>query len=191
MALGTPRPDGAVTRLLQAWSAGDRGAFDALVPLLEQELHRIARSEMRRERPGHTLQATALVNEAFLRLVGSAGVEWADRTHFLAIAARTMRRVLVDMARAKSTGKRGGRPPMAPLDETEITAPLPSDDVVAVHDALERLAVIDSRKAAVVEMKFFGGLTVDETAAALGVSAETVMRDWKFARAWLMQELKR
>jgi RNA polymerase sigma-70 factor, ECF subfamily len=190
MAAMSPGPDGAVTRLLQAWQAGDRAALDTLLPLVERELHLLARRQMRHERPDHTLQATALVNEAFLRLAGTSKIAWHDRAHFLAVAARTMRRVLVDSARAKGYQKRGGRQPAVPLDDVDPTAPAPRGDVVAVHDALDALATIDARKAHVVELRYFGGLTVEETADALAVSPETVMRDWKFARAWLLQELQ-
>jgi len=178
-----------VTALLQAWTDGDPSALPALVPLVEQELQRLARHYMRGERPGHTLQPTALVNEAYLRLVGVAHVRWQNRAHFLAVAARTMRRILVDMARAKGYQKRGGRAPVVPLDDLEVAAPAPATDLVALHDALDALARVDARKAQVVELRYFGGLTVSETAEVLDVSPETVMRDWTFAKAWLLREL--
>ncbi len=178
-----------VTALLQAWGNGDQDALQALVPLVEQELRRLARHYMRGERPGHTLQPTALVNEAYLRLVDIAHVRWQNRAHFLAVAARTMRRVLVDMARAKGYQKRGGRAPLVPLDDVDVAAPAPATDVVALHDALDALGALDARKAQVVELRYFGGLTVDETAAVIGVSPETVMRDWKFAKAWLLRAM--
>jgi RNA polymerase sigma factor (TIGR02999 family) len=144
---------------------------------------------MRGERPGHTLQPTALVNEAYLRLAGVTQIQWRDRAHFLAVAARTMRRILIDLARAKGYQKRGGRPPKVSLDDVDVAAPDAGHDVVAVHEALDTLAQQDARKAQVVELRFFGGLTVEETADVLGVSPETVHRDWKFARAWLLEML--
>jgi RNA polymerase sigma-70 factor (ECF subfamily) len=184
-----PPSPARVTALLQAWGNGDQDALQALLPLVEQELRRLARHYMRGERPGHTLQPTALVNEAYLRLVDIAHVRWQNRAHFLAVAARTMRRVLVDMARAKGYQKRGGRVPLVPLDEVDVAAARPDADVVALHDALEALAAVDARKAHVVELRYFGGLTVEETAEVVGVAPETVMRDWKFAKAWLLREL--
>ena len=178
-----------VTALLQAWSEGDDEALGRLMPLVEQELRKVAARYMRGERPGHTLQPTALVNEAYLRLVGVQHVRWQSRAHFLAVSARTMRRILVDMARAKGYQKRGGRAPLVPLDEVEVAAPAPGFDLVALHDALDALAREDGRKSQVVELRFFGGLTVQETAEVLGISPETVMRDWAFAKAWLLREL--
>lgn len=178
-----------VTALLQAWSQGDDDALRQLLPLVERELRQVAARYMRGERPGHTLQPTALVNEAYLRLVGVQHVRWQNRAHFLAVSARTMRRILVDMARAKGYQKRGGRMPVVPLDDVEVASPAPGHDLVALHDALDALAAADQRKSQVVELRFFGGLTVNETAAVLGVSAETVMRDWTFAKAWLLREL--
>ncbi len=182
-------PAGDVTALLRAWADGDASALDALLPHLERELHRLASHHMRGERPGHTLQPTALVNEAYLRLVSVAHVQWRNRTHFLSMAARMMRRILVDLARAKAADKRGGRAPMVPLDEVDVTAPGHEPDVLALHDALDALGTIDARKARVVELRYFGGLTVEETADVVGVAPETVMRDWAFARVWLMREL--
>jgi RNA polymerase sigma-70 factor, ECF subfamily len=182
-------PPATVTALLQAWGRGDKDALEALVPLVERELHRLAAHQMRGERPGHTLQPTALVNEAYLRLVGVARIEWRNRAHFLAVAARTMRRVLIDLARAKGYQKRGGRPPKVSIDDVDVAAPDAGHDVVAVHEALDALAKQDARKAQVVELRFFGGLTVDETADVLDVSPETVHRDWTFARAWLLHRL--
>jgi RNA polymerase sigma-70 factor (ECF subfamily) len=184
-----PPSPARVTALLQAWGNGDQDALPALLPLVEQELRRLARHYMRGERPGHTLQPTALVNEAYLRLVDIAHVRWQNRAHFLAVAARTMRRVLVDMARAKGYQKRGGRAPLVPLDEVDVAAPAPTTDVVALHDALDALGALDARKAQVVELRYFGGLTVDETAEVIGVSPETVMRDWTFAKAWLLRAM--
>lgn len=184
-----PPSPARVTALLQAWGNGDQDALPALLPLVEQELRRLARHYMRGERPGHTLQPTALVNEAYLRLVDIAHVRWQNRAHFLAVAARTMRRVLVDMARAKGYQKRGGRTPLVPLDDVDVAAPAPATDVVALHDALDALGALDARKAQVVELRYFGGLTVDETAEVIGVSPETVMRDWTFAKAWLLRAM--
>jgi RNA polymerase sigma-70 factor, ECF subfamily len=182
-------PAADVTSLLQAWSDGNDEALHQLLPLVEQELRRVAARYMRGERPGHTLQPTALVNEAYLRLVGVKHVRWQNRAHFLAVSARMMRRILVDMARAKGYQKRGGRMPVVPLDEVEIAAPAPGHDLVALHDALDVLAAADARKSQVVELRFFGGLTVNETAEVLAVSPDTVMRDWAFAKAWLLREL--
>ena len=184
-----PPPAAHVTALLQAWGGGDQAALQALLPIVEQELHRLATRYMRGERPGHTLQPTALVNEAYLRLVDVAHVRWQNRAHFLAVAARMMRRILVDQARAKGYQKRGGRAPQVPLDDVEVAAPAPAADLVALHDALDALAREDARKGQVVELRYFGGLTVEETAEVLAVSPETVMRDWKFAKVWLLREL--
>jgi RNA polymerase sigma factor (TIGR02999 family) len=178
-----------VTALLKAWGDGDESALQALIPLVERELHHVAERQMRGERPGHTLQATALVNEAFLRLVDVRHVRWQSRAHFLAMSARIMRRVLVDVARAKGYQKRGAGARPVSIEGVDVSAPDHGADVVAVHDALEALAAVDARKSQVVELRFFGGLSVEETAEALGVSAETVMRDWKFARMWLLREL--
>jgi RNA polymerase sigma factor (TIGR02999 family) len=182
-------PAARVTALLQAWGDGDQAALQALLPLVEQELHRLASRYMRGERPGHTLQPTALVNEAYLRLIDVTHVRWQNRAHFLAVAARMMRRILVDLARAKGYQKRGGRAPQVPLDGVEVAAPVLSADLVALHDALDALARHDLRKSQVVELRYFGGLTVEETAEVIGVSPETVMRDWKFAKVWLLREL--
>jgi RNA polymerase sigma factor (TIGR02999 family) len=184
-----PPPPAHVTALLQAWGDGNEDALRELMPLVERELRQVAARYMRGERPGHTLQPTALVNEAYLRLVGVTHVRWQSRAHFLAVSARTMRRILVDMARAKGYQKRGGRMPMVPLDDVEVASPVPGHDLVALHDALDALAAEDARKSQVVELRFFGGLTVHETAEVLGVSPETVMRDWTFAKVWLLREL--
>jgi RNA polymerase sigma factor (TIGR02999 family) len=184
-----PPPPAHVTALLQAWGEGNEDALRELMPLVERELRQVAARYMRGERPGHTLQPTALVNEAYLRLVGVKHVRWQSRAHFLAVSARTMRRILVDMARAKGYQKRGGRMPVVPLDDVEVASPTPGHDLVALHDALDALAAEDARKSQVVELRFFGGLTVNEAAEVLGVSADTVMRDWAFAKAWLLREL--
>ena len=180
---------GSVTALLFAWRGGDDGALEQLVPLVHEELHRIARGCMKGERAGHSLQATALVNEAYLRLMGAQQVDWQNRVHFLAVSARLMRRILVDFARSKKYQKRGGGAQAVTLDEGLIVAE-PGRDLVALDEALDALARLDERKAKVVEMRFFGGLTVEETAAALSVSPDTVMRDWRLAKAWLLRELR-
>ena len=173
-----------------AWGQGDGAALDRLVPLVERELHRIAERCMAGERAGHSLQATALVNEAYVRLVDAQHVRWQDRAHFLAMSARLMRRVLIDIARAKHYQKRGG----GAVKVTLVDALAPSDergqDLIALDDALKALAKFDDRKSRVVELRFFGGLSVEETASVLGVSVDTVMRDWKLARAWLLKELR-
>ena len=178
-----------ITGLLHAWGAGDRAALDRLTPLVEKELRDLARRAMRRERPG-TLQPTALVNEAFLRLVDATDVRWHDRAHFFAISAQTMRRILVDAARARGAGKRGGSAIRFRLDETIDAAPERDRELVALDDALAALAEFDERKARVVELRYFGGLSVEETAAVLGISTQSVLRDWKLARAWLLRELQ-
>jgi RNA polymerase sigma-70 factor, ECF subfamily len=178
-----------ITHLLRAWSDGDDAALAELVPLVESELRRLAAGYMGRERPGHTLQPTALVNETFLRLLDAQGVAWQDRGHFLGIAARLMRRVLVDHARSRGRHKRGGDYDQVPLDEGIAAAPRLDFNLLALDRALEALALVDERKARVVEMRFFGGLTVDETAGALQVSADTVKRDWRLAKIWLLRHL--
>ena len=182
--------DAAVTQLLLAWGAGDPGALERLTPLVHDELRRIARGYMRREGPGQTLQTTALVNEAYLKLVNCSLVRWQDRAHFFAMSARLMRRILVDHARARQVVKRGGGATMVVFDEAVVGAPEPALDIVALDDALQTLANVDARKSSVVELRFFGGLTVEETAEALQVSCETVMRDWRFAKTWLFRELR-
>jgi len=179
-----------VTQLLQAWSDGDEAALAALVPLVEAELRRLARVYMAREREGHTLQTTALVNEAYLRLVQAQGVRWQGRSHFLGIAARLMRRVLIDHARSRAFRKRGGGDAKVTLNEAMLISRSPDLDVLALDRALDALAAVDARKSRVVEMRFFGGMSVDETAEALRVSSETVKRDWQFAKLWLLRELE-
>jgi len=176
--------------LLKAWSDGDEHALEALLPLVEAELRRLARGYMRRERRDHTLQTTALVNEAFVRLVDAHDIQWRDRAHFVGIAARLMRRVLVDHARARGYKKRGGGAANVPFEDGMRVSPAPDVDVVALDRALDALAAIDARKSRVVEMRFFGGLSVEETAEALAVSADTVKRDWRLAKLWLLRELK-
>jgi RNA polymerase sigma factor (TIGR02999 family) len=180
---------GAVTELLRAWGDGDDGALERLTPLVEAELRRLARGYMRRERRGHTLQTSALVNEAFLRLTDARSVRWEDRAHFLGISARLMRRVLVDHARSRGYRKRGGGAQRVTLDEGLVASPEPSWDVVALDRALEALAAADARKARVIELRYFGGLSVEETAEVLDVSPDTVKRDWRLAKLWLLREL--
>jgi RNA polymerase sigma-70 factor, ECF subfamily len=178
------------TGLLRAWSEGDQAALNELIPLVERELHQLARAYMGRERQGHTLQATALVNEVFLRLAHGAAPEWKNRAHFVGIAARLMRQVLVDHARSRGSRKRGGNAQRVRLDEAMPLSPEPALDVLAVDRALEALATVDARKSQVVELRFFGGLSVEETAEVLGISVETVKRDWRFAKLWLSRELE-
>ena len=181
---------GSVTNLLLEWRAGDEEALARLTPLVQQELQRIARRCLRGERPDYSLPPTALVHEAYLRLVDTRQVNWQNRSHFLAVAARLMRRVLVDIARSQRRRKRGGGAVQVSLSEGLRTTEQPYD-LLTLHDALEALAALDPRRSKVVELRFFGGLDVKETAAALNVSPETVMRDWKLARAWLRRELQR
>jgi RNA polymerase sigma-70 factor (ECF subfamily) len=180
-----------ITGLLAAWRQGDGLAFEQLIEALYSELHRIARRCMADERAGHSLQPTALVSEAYLRLIDTRRVNWQNREHFLAVAARQMRRVLVDIARARGYQKRGGGAVHVTFDDGLPVVREPGRDLVGLDDALTALAVVDERKARVVEMRFFGGLSVEQTARALGVSVETVMRDWKMAKAWLLRELRK
>jgi RNA polymerase sigma factor (TIGR02999 family) len=180
----------SVTELLRAWGDGDDGALEQLTPLVEAELRRLARAYMARERRDHTLQTTALVNEAFLRLTDARRVRWQDRAHFLGISARLMRRVLVDHARSRGYRKRGGGAERVLLNEQLVAAPeVAAVDVVALDRALETLAAVDVRKSRVIELRFFGGLSVEETAEVLHVSADTVKRDWRLAKLWLLREL--
>jgi RNA polymerase sigma factor (TIGR02999 family) len=180
-----------ITRLLVAWSDGDPAALDALTPLVHRELHRRAQRYMAGERPGHVLHATALVNEAFIRLIDSKDVRWQNRAHFFAVASRIMRHILVDMARAGGRAKRGkGHLQVSLSDVAEMPAAR-SADIVALDDALSSLEALDPRKSRVIEMRFFGGLSLEETAAVLQVSVATVRRDWSLARAWLHRELAR
>jgi RNA polymerase sigma factor (TIGR02999 family) len=177
--------------LLLAWRGGDDGALNRLMPLVEDEVHRIARRCMMGERASHTLQATALVNEAFMRLADVQRLNWQNRTHFLAMVARLMRRVLVDAARTKQAEKRGGGMVRVTFDEAIFAGVDRAAELVHLDEALERLTVLDVRKSRVVELRFFGGLGLEETAEALGVSTKTVMRDWDFAKAWLQREMSR
>ena len=178
-----------VTQLLLTWSQGDESALEKLMPLVHQELRRLAHRYMRGERAGHTLQTTALVNEAYVRLVDGKQVSWQDRAHFFAVSARLMRRILVDWARARESQKRGGTPQQVTLDEGLIVSRGRGEDLVALDEALKALAEVDPRKSEVVEMRFFGGLSVEETAEVLKVSADTVLRDWRLAKLWLLREL--
>ena len=178
-----------VTALLVAWGHGDHAALEQLIPLVHAELRRLARRQMGHERRGHTLQATALVNEAYLRLIDISQVQWQNRAHFFAMSARLMRRILVDFARARHYQKRGGGAQKVSLDEALVVSDERGEDLVALDDALQALAVVDPRKSQVVELRFFGGLSVEETAEALHVSPDTVMRDWKLAKVWLVREL--
>lgn len=180
----------SVTQLLALWGRGDAVARDALIPLVYDELHRLAKHFLSRQRPGHTLQSTALVHEAYLRLVGPSPVHFADRAHFFAVAARVMRHILVDHARARGAARRGGNNLTMVLDEA-VAAPAEREvNVVALDDALNRLAALDARQATIVEMRFFGGLSIEETAAALELSASTVKRDWIVAKTWIRQCLE-
>jgi RNA polymerase sigma-70 factor (ECF subfamily) len=179
-----------ISLLLEAWSRGDQSAFEKLVPLVHGELHRLAHRYMAREHAGRTLQTTALVNEAYLRLVDANQVQWQNRAHFFAISAQLMRRILVDFARSRGYQKRGGNLHKVSFDEAMIVAPETDPDLIELDDALRALAAIDSRKAKVVELRFFGGLSVEETAEVLKVSPDTVMRDWRLAKVWLVRELK-
>src|SRR5688572_18210010 len=182
-------PAANITELLVAWGRGDQSAFDTLAPLVHQELHRLAARHMAGERPGHMLQATALVNEAYLRLVDWKGVRWQNRAHFFAMAAQIMRRILVDMARARARAKRGRAPLHVSLSEAANVPFGKSVDLVALDEALKSLESLHERQSRVVELRFFGGLDLEETAHVLGVSVGTVRRDWSLARAWLYREL--
>jgi RNA polymerase sigma-70 factor (ECF subfamily) len=187
---GIPANPTRVTGLLLKWGRGDEGALERLIPLVHRELHGIARRCMARERAGHSLQATVLVNEAYLRLVEAQDVKWQDRAHFLAVAARVMRRILVDHARARRAQKRGGPATRVTFDEALVVTSEPRQDFVALDDALKELAAFDERKSRVIELRFFGGLSVEETALVLKVSPATVMGDWRLAKAWLQREMR-
>jgi RNA polymerase sigma-70 factor, ECF subfamily len=178
-----------ITQLLQAWRQGDARALDKLTPQVYRELHRAARRCMSGERDGHTLQTTALINELYLRLSDLKLIDWQNRAHFFALCARQMRRILTDQARARRSHKRGDGAKAISLDDALVISPEPTADLVAVDEALNQLAKVDDRKSQVVVMRFFGGLSVDETAEVLKVSRETVARDWRMAKAWLMREL--
>lgn len=194
--ISRPMPETSeITLWLKDWAAGDRAALDRLMPAIYAEMRRLARSRMKHEQADNSLQATALINEAYLKLVNVGDVDWKDRAHFFAVAAQIMRRIVVDAARARSAVKRGGaarkvaHSSAVNFDEIADVSGQRAEEVVAIDEALAALAQVDSRKAQVVEMRFFGGLSVEETASVLGVSPQTVMRDWKLARAWLMREI--
>jgi len=178
-----------VTQLLKAWTGGDEQALEKLTPLVYEQLHRVAQRYMAGERSGHTLQTTALVNEVYLRLVDCGQVNWQDRAHFLAVSAQLMRRILIDFARSRGYQKRGGAVPHLSLEEAPSVGCEPDTNLVALDDALRALGATDERKGKVVELRFFGGLSVEETAEVLKVSVATVMRDWDFAKVWLLREL--
>jgi RNA polymerase sigma factor (TIGR02999 family) len=186
--MATPSPDD-VTQLLVEWRNGNRSALDRLIPLVEGELRRLARSYMRRERSDHTLQTTALINEAYMRLVKQRKVQWQNRAHFFAIAAQLMRRVLIDHAKGHRRAKRGGGAIRVSLDDVAAPFTDRSEELLALDAALNKLSAIDARKGQVVEMRYFGGLTFEEAAEVLEVSPNTVMRDWRMARAWLEREI--
>ena len=188
--MGPTDSPGTVTRLLRAWSDGDEGALERLTPLVEAELRRLARGYMGRERKDHTLQPTALVNEAFVRLIDARQVRWQDRAHFLGISARLMRRVLVDHARSRGYRKRGGDVEHVTFDEALVAAAEADINLLALDRALQTMAAVDGRKSRVVELRFFGGLSVEEIAQVLHVSTDTVKRDWRLAKLWLLRELR-
>jgi RNA polymerase sigma factor (TIGR02999 family) len=179
-----------ITGLLVDWNAGDQSALEKLLPLVERELHRLAHSYMRREDPDHMLQTTALINETYLRLVDQRKVNWQNRAHFFGIAAQIMRRILLNYARDQNRLKRGGRAIHISLSEALIMPAEKNRELIALNDALVRLEAIDERKSKVVELRYFGGLSVEETAEVLGVSPITIMRDWQFAKAWLAREMQ-
>jgi RNA polymerase sigma factor (TIGR02999 family) len=186
-----PVDPGEVTKLLRAWAGGDQAALEDLTPQVYGELHRMAARYMRNEWQGRTMQASALVNEAWLRMVDVSRVSWQDRAHFFAVSANMMRRILVDQARARGAARRGGGRAMNLDDAPEIAAPGRDNEMVALDDALNVLAEIDPRKAKVIELRFFGGLSVEETASFLSISEQSVMRDWRLARAWLYREIRK
>ena len=184
-----PPSQESVTQLLIKWRDGDETALGQLTPIVYQELRRLAHAYMRRERPGHTLQTSALINEAYIKLVDHRGMRWQNRNHFYAVAAQAMRRVLVDYARSRGYLKRGGGVRIVELDQAAAVAEQQAAELIALDDALTSLAALDPRKCLVVEMRYFGGMSADEVAEVLGVSSATVNRDWKTARAWLLREL--
>jgi RNA polymerase sigma-70 factor, ECF subfamily len=178
-----------ITKLLRDWRSGDQSALDKLMPLVYDELHRLAHNHMRREKAGHILQTSALINEAYIRLVDTPEIGWENRAHFFAIAARVMRRILVDEARRRNFAKRGGGAIQVSLNEGTAVAQEQATNVAALDDFLKNLEAIDSRQSAIVELRFFGGLSIEETASVLNVSPRTVMREWTFARAWLRNQM--
>jgi len=182
--------DTDITELLIDWNNGDKSAMERLLPLVEKELHRLAHAYMRREDPNHTLQTTALINETYLRLVDQRRVQWQNRAHFFGIAAQIMRRILLNHARDQNRQKRGGKAIHVSLSQAFIMPAEKDREIIALNDALDRLEAVDERKARVVELRFFGGLTVEEVAEVLKVSTVTVLRDWAFAKAWLSREMQ-
>jgi RNA polymerase sigma factor (TIGR02999 family) len=188
---GAVQEPAEITRLLRAWAEGNEAALDQLAPIVYRELHDRAGAYMRNERRAVTLQPTVLVNEAWLRITGVSHVDWRDRAHFFAVAAQIMRRILVDSARARARDKRGGGVERTNLDEIPDFSSGRDDELLAIDDALDRLALVDPRKVRVIELRFFGGLSVEETASVLNISAQSVMRDWRLARSWLMREMGR
>ena len=189
--MSSPSPSADITQMLLRWREGDREALDRVLPLVYDELRRLARARLRGEREGHTLNTTGLVHEAYLRLVDVNHVEWRDRTHFLAMASRVMRRVLIDYANQRNAGKRGGGGQRVELGEDLAGPEIDLDSLLELNDALQRLEAVSPRQAKAVELRFFGGLTLEEAAEVLGTSAPTVMRDLRFAQAWLARELRR
>lgn len=190
-ASSTQKETSETTLLLRAWAGGDQDALEKLTPRVYRTLRRIAGAHLRNERPGNSLQATALVHEAYMELIDVTNVDWQHRAHFFAVSAQIMRHILLDRARRRVAAKRGGHAERVDLDEVPDLSGNRATEIVALEDALNALAAIDARKARVVELRFFGGLSVEESAAVLDVSPETVMRDWKFARSWLQAELSR
>ena len=180
-----------VTKMLRDWRNGDQEALEQLIPVVYDELHRQAARYLRREHPGHILQTTALIHEAYLRLINQQNIEWQNRAHFYAIAARLMRQILVDHARRRQATKRGGSDIKVPLEEAMVISPGENVDLVALDEALTRLAAIDPQQSRIVELRYFSGLSVEETAEVLGVSSRTVNRDWNVAKAWLRQQIAR
>ena len=178
-----------VTQLLQNWSDGDEQALELLTPILYKELHRMAHRHMRHERPGHTLQTTALINEAYLRLIGWKNVRWQNRAQFFGVSAQLMRKILVDFARSRNYAKRGAGVRVIPLEEERSVAQGPAHDILALDDALQRLVAIDPRKSQIVELRFFGGMSLEETAEILKVSSRTIRREWELAKVWIAHEM--
>ncbi|HJX92216.1 MAG TPA: sigma-70 family RNA polymerase sigma factor [Pyrinomonadaceae bacterium] len=189
--MATPTLPNEITQLLINWSQGDQNALEELTPLVETELRRLARHYLARENPGHTLQTSALINEAYIRLINQRDISWQNRAHFFGISAKIMRHILIDHARNYRYAKRGGGVRELPLDEAVILREERAQDLVALDDALKKLTALDERKSNIVELRFFGGLTIEETAATLKISPMTVIREWRSARAWLRRELQK
>lgn len=189
--MSEPNPQGEVTRLLAAWSGGDQSALDQMMPLVYDELHRIARRAWRQQAHGNTLQPTALINEAYLKLAKSENATYQDRCHFFAVACKAMRQILVNHAKGRLSGKRGHGLAHVSLDDVQPAVHQEAEEIVALHEALDGLHAVDPRKSMVVEMRYFGGLSIEETAEAMGVSVGTVNRDWRLARSWLIRQMNR